>query len=157
MYYIPEEKKEELRKPLGKIVREIEKGDIKGKIISVGDMVTTKLQEKGIIPDIAIVDYRVERKEYKREFYAEKKIKVKNPAGRITKQLWNAIATAYTLNKKVLIEVEGEEDLAALPAIYLAPHGAIVIYGLTSIGMVVVKVGNEERRKVEEFLKGLEG
>lgn len=157
MYYIPEEKKEELRKPLGKVVREIERGDIEGKIISVGDMVTTKLHEKGIIPDIAIVDYRLERKEYKREFYAEEKIKVKNPAGRITRQLWNAIATAYTLNKKVLIEVEGEEDLAALPAIYLAPPGATVIYGLPSMGMVVVKVGKEERRKVEEFLKGLEG
>lgn len=158
MYVLPDNKKEELRKPLGKVVKELDKKEIKGKIVSVGDMVTMVLKEEGIEPNIAIVDYKIERKEYKGEkFNAEEIIRVRNPAGMITKELWNAIATAYAMKKKVLIEVEGEEDLAALPAIYLAPKNTTVIYGLPSKGMVVVEVGNEERKKVGEFLKEIEG
>ncbi|MBC7128439.1 MAG: DUF359 domain-containing protein [Thermoplasmatales archaeon] len=158
MYIVPDEKKEELRKPLGKITKKIRKENLKGKIVSVGDMVTMSLEKEGIKPDIAVVDYRIERKEYERkDFSAEKIIKVKNPASKITRELWNAIATAYIENKKVLIEVDGEEDLAALPAIYLAPDNTTVIYGMPSKGMVVVNVGRKERDKVEKFLKNLEG
>jgi len=158
MYVLPDDKKEELRKPLGKVVREIDKSELKGKVVSVGDVVTMVLKEKGIEPDIAIVDYKIERKEYKgKKFHAQEIIKVKNPAGMITRELWNAIATAYAMQKKMLIEVEGEEDLAALAAIYLAPKNTTVIYGLPSKGMVVVKVGKEEREKVGKFLKEIEG
>ena len=156
MYFVPEEKKEELRKPLGKIVKSIDINELRGKIVTVGDMVTMHLNEKGINPDIAIIDYKIERKEYKgKKFQAQRVIKVKNPAGMITRQLWNAIATAYAMKEKTLIEVDGEEDLAALPAIYLAPENTTVIYGMPSKGMVVVKVGDKERKKVDEFLKSL--
>ena len=67
MYVLPDNKKEELRKPLGKVVKELDKNEIKGKIVSVGDVVTMVLKEEGIEPDIAIVDYKIERKEYKGE------------------------------------------------------------------------------------------
>jgi len=154
MYKIPEEKQEELRKPLGKIVKEIEE-KINGKIVSVGDMVTIYLIKKGFKPNIAIVDYKIERKGHNEKFEYPFKIKVKNPPGMITRELWNAVATAYAENKNTLIEVDGEEDLAALPAIYLAPENTTVIYGLRNKGMVVVKVGSEERKKVKEFLNGI--
>jgi len=157
MYVIPEEKKEELRKPLGKVVKKIKREEIEGKLVSIGDMVTTLLKEEGIEPDIMVVDYKIERKKYEGKFDAEKVIKVKNPAGMITRELWNAIATAYSLQKQTLIEVDGEEDLAALPAIYLAPSDTTVIYGLPSEGMVVVRVEEKERKRVEEFLKEIEG
>ncbi len=158
MYTLPDDKKEELRKPLGKITNKVEKEDLKGKIVSVGDAVTMSLEKEGIKPDIAIVDYKIERRGYEgKNFSAGKIIKVKNPAGKITRELWNAIATAYIENKKTLIEVDGEEDLAALPAIYLAPDNTTVIYGMPSKGMVVVNVGKKERNIVEKFLKSLEG
>ncbi len=155
MYKIPDNKKDELRKPIGKLVKEID--SIEGKIVSIGDAVTTYLIKKDIKPDIAVVDYKIQRKKYNGKYYAEKVIKVKNPPGCISRQLWNAIATAYAENKKTLIEVDGEEDLAALPAIYLAPENTTVIYGLRNKGMVVVEVGKEERRMVKKFLNGLEG
>jgi len=158
IYVIPDSKRDELRKPLGKVIQDIEKEEIKGRIVSVGDMVTMTLQKKGISPDIAIVDYKIERKEYKGEpFHAEEVIRVRNPPGVITGALWNAIATSYSKDKKMLIEVEGEEDLAALPAIYLAPENTTVIYGLPSVGMVVVEVGEKERKTVYRFLKEIEG
>ena len=158
MYVVPENRKEELRKPLGRVIKDIDTQDIQGKLVCVGDMVTLTMRKKGIMPDIAIVDYKIERKEYKGEpFHAEEIIKVRNPPGVITRELWNAIATSYAKNKKMLIEVEGEEDLAALPAIYLAPDNTTVIYGLPSIGMVMVKVGEKERKRVDKFLKEIEG
>lgn len=159
MYFVPEKRKEELRKPLGKIVKEIDFESLEGKrIVTVGDFVTSYILKLGVMPDIAIVDYKIERKEYKAEkFQAQKVIKVKNPPGYIARELWNSIATAYTLQEKTLIEVDGEEDLAALPAIYLAPPNTTVIYGMPSKGMVVVEVGEKERKKVDEFLKSLEG
>ena len=158
MYAVPDDKKEELRKPIGKIIKKIEKEELQGRIVSVGDMVTMSLEKEGIKPDIAIVDYKIERKKYERKvFSADKIIRVKNPAGEITRELWNAIATAYIYDKKTLIEVDGEEDLAALPAIYLAPDNTTVIYGMPSKGMVVVKVGKKERNKVEKFFRALEG
>jgi len=158
IYVLPDGKRGELRKPLGRVTESIEREELKGRIVSVGDMVTMTLYEKGIVPDMAIVDYKIERKEYKGEpFHAEEIIRVRNPPGVITRDLWNASATGYASDKKTVREVEGEEDLAALPAIYLAPENTTVIYGLPSVGMVVVDVGEKERKRVDEFLKEIEG
>jgi len=158
MYVLPNSRRDELKKPLGRVVRKIHKNELSERVVSVGDMVTMTLKEAGIEPDVAVVDYKIERKEYKgQRFHAEEILHVQNPAGMITWELWNAVATAYASGKKTLIEVDGEEDLAALPAIYLAPENTTVIYGLPSHGMVVVDVGLDERRKVGEFLKEIEG
>ncbi len=164
MYTLPEEKREELRKPLGELMSEedLKRKHIHGKIVTVGDKVTLTLKKNGIRPHMAIIDYKIERKECNGEerciiANGEKVLKVKNPSGHITSELWNAIATGYASNEPVTIEVDGEEDLAALPAICLASHDTTVLYGLPSKGIVVVEVGKEERKKVWEFLKQMEG
>ena len=158
MYSLSDNKREELKKPFGKVTTTLDKDELKGIVVTVGDVVTITLKKNGIEPDIAIVDYKTKRKEYKgQRFHAEEVIKVGNPAGGITRDLWNAIATSYASNKKIVIEVEGEEDLAALPAIFLAPENTTVIYGLPSQGMVIVNVGEKERKKVGKFLKEIEG
>lgn len=110
---------------------------------------------------MAIIDYKIERKECSKEekqvlSNGKRIIKVKNPAGKITSELWNAVATGYALDECITVEVEGEEDLAALPAIYLAPRNTTVLYGLPSKGIVVVEVGKNEREKVWKFLKQME-
>ncbi len=157
MYLLKEEQREELRKPLGKVVKEIRKDELEGIIISVGDMVTKWLKEHEIKPDISIIDYKIERKKHEWKIEDDEKIiKVKNPPGMITEELWNAIKKAYEMKEKIRIEVDGEEDLAALPAILMAPIGANVIYGLPSHGMVVVKVGEKEKEVVRKFIEKME-
>jgi len=163
MYRLPEEYRDELREPIGELITEedLEEKRMEGKIVSVGDMVTASLKKHGIEPDISIIDYRIERKEYgdemKEIMMGEEEIKkVSNPPGLITDELWNAIKDSYESQKKIRIEVDGEEDLAALPAIYLAPLGTAVLYGLPSRGIVFVKVGNDEKNKVLSFLKKME-
>jgi len=163
MYRLPDNYRDELRKPIGELVTEkdIGKKIMGGKIVSVGDMVTASLKKHGIEPDISIIDYKIERKEYgdeiKKFIKGEEEVrKISNPPGLITDELWDAIKESYGSHKKVRIEVEGEEDLAALPAIYLSPPGTTVLYGLPSRGIVLVKVSNDEKNKVLSFLKKME-
>ncbi|MEM4069082.1 MAG: DUF359 domain-containing protein, partial [Thermoplasmatales archaeon] len=51
-----------------------------------------------------------------------------------------------------IIEVEGEEDLASIPAIVLAPDGAIVIYGVPDKGIAVYEVGEVLRKSVTDLI-----
>jgi len=162
MYKLPEKYRDELREPIGELISEedIDKKRMSGKVVSVGDMVTATLIKHGIEPDISIIDHRIERKEYGNEIgikagEAEVK-KITNPPGVITDELWNAVEESYASEKNIRIEIEGEEDLAALPAICLAPSGTTVLYGLPSRGIVLVKVGNDEKNKVLSFLKKME-
>jgi hypothetical protein len=162
MLILPQHLREKLREPLGKVVDE--EGllkELKGKdgIVSIGDLVTFTLLKNGISPIISIVDYSIERKESP-TFIKErieafgKKVKVKNPRSSITRELWDAIDLAYKRREggPHCIEIEGEEDLAALAAIFLAPSDATIIYGLPNKGIVVVKLDSKCRSKVKEIL-----
>jgi uncharacterized protein (UPF0218 family) len=82
--------------------------------------------------------------------------KVKSPAQILTASLWNAVLDAARSSKSTRIEVEGEEDLAVLPAImHLAP-GATVLYGMPDRGVTSVKVAEESVRLAREFLGDFE-
>ena len=60
---------------------------------------------------------------------------------------------AVNSNEKIKIEVEGEEDLAALVAIATAPDGAHVIYGLPQRGLMVVEVNDDTRQLATAAVK----
>ena len=163
MRILPKDLREKLREPIGDLVDE--QGLLKivrdeGFVVSVGDLVTYTLLKHGIQPVICIVDYLLKRDIYSAQMretisqFGKQRVKVRNPPGEITDELWNAIQSAYSHLEKgpICIEIEGEEDLAALPAIYLAPSDVTVIYGLPNKGVVVVKATVEHKRKVKEVL-----
>ena len=53
----------------------------------------------------------------------------------------------------IRIEVLGEEDLSALPAIFLAPNRDVtIIYGLPDKGVVVVKTNEENKNKAKKII-----
>ena len=80
-------------------------------------------------------------------------IEVKNPAGTISKALWKAIESTLSEEKSSKITVKGEEDLASLAVISMAPEGAKVIYGMPDRGMVVVDVNQQSKKRANDFLK----
>ena len=49
-----------------------------------------------------------------------------------------------------MIIVDGEEDLAVLPVVLLAPLDSLVFYGQRNQGLVLVKVTEEKK---SEFVK----
>jgi len=163
MFVLPNNLRDTLKEPLGLLVNEQELLDRLSNedyIISVGDLVSFTLLKNGIKPGICIVDYILERKEYDAgmkqhiKAFDAHQIHITNPAGLITDELWNAIELAC-MNRDdgpFRIEVDGEEDLAALAAIALAPSDATVIYGLPNKGVVLVKATPAHKRKVKEIL-----
>jgi uncharacterized protein (UPF0218 family) len=66
------------------------------------------------------------------------------------------IALQDEVQGPILIEVEGEEDLATLACLDLLPKGGTVVYGQPDAGLVVVKVDQAIKRKVKEMLREME-
>ncbi len=128
------------------------------KLISVGDVTTFHLLNHGIIPDILVVDDRTKRGPAsdrvvvgtKHKRFTE--ISVDNPAGVITEDLIDAVGTALSKDENVRIFVRGEEDLAAVPAILMAPEGSAVLYGQPDEGVVVVKITLSKKEQMKNLL-----
>lgn len=164
MYALPEGTRRELKRPLGRLVGGTDVGtaieSLKGhELIVVGDMSTMRFYEHSIIPELAIVDFKVGRKPIdplRVTRSGVKVLKVKNPPGVITNSLWTAVECALRDEEKVRIEVNGEEDLATLPCVALASDGATVCYGQPGAGLVVIAMNDTIRRRVKSLLKTME-
>ncbi|MCD6371986.1 MAG: GTP-dependent dephospho-CoA kinase family protein [Thermococcus sp.] len=158
----------ELKEPLGELIRgELPepylriKDRLKGKlVVTVGDVVTENVIKVGIKPAIALYDHRTKRKDYTPDIEADAVLMtVKNPPGTITKALLNAIRKGFGLAERgmrVYIMVNGEEDLAAIPAILYAPYGSLVLYGQPDEGVVLIKVTPECKRRCARILAKME-
>lgn len=77
---------------------------------------------------------------------------VKNPAGVISMESWDAIRRAMR-HEESLISVDGEEDLLALPCITESQDNSLVLYGQPSEGLVVVKISPGIRAAVDGILR----
>jgi len=157
----------ELKKPLGRLVRgEMPepylriKDELEGKlVVTVGDVVTENVIRAGIKPAIALYDLRTKRKDYTPSIDADAVLMtVNNPPGTITKALLNAIRKGFGLAERGrrYIKVNGEEDLAAIPAVLYAPYGSLVLYGQPDEGVVLIKVTPECKRRCARILAKME-
>ncbi|MBI3620444.1 DUF359 domain-containing protein, partial [Candidatus Roizmanbacteria bacterium] len=178
---MPESLREVLRRPLGELkpgVEFAEEETIKEVIaglkkkrpvmtLAVGDIVSLSSQRAGFESDTKIIDFRSRRldisESYHRLLTAKKSdeviaiLKAENKAGTITVKAAAAIRQAVRLflqkKRRSTIVVKGEEDLLTLPAILLAPLGAVVYYGQYDRGVVVVAVTEAVKRKVTGLIR----
>ncbi|MFO7792994.1 MAG: DUF359 domain-containing protein [Candidatus Saliniplasma sp.] len=148
-----------LRKPLKEKVGDLVDGKLPERytkydcIITVGDVVTDVLIEQDIVPDLALVDGKTRRGEYESKGSVhEKTINIKNPAGIITRDAWEAIQYGLNHEEPITIIVDGEEDLLSLVVIALANKGCLVIYGIPDEGMVINIVDNGIKAKSWEVI-----
>ncbi len=128
-------------------------------LVTVGDVVTATAIRYKIIPKLSIVDFKTKRDEILPSMPNkwDRRISVKNEPGSISVDLWNSIGTAFKSKGNTLIEVDGEEDLASIPAILMAPDGAIVIYGVPDKGIAVYEVGEHLRQMVISDMEKIRG
>ena len=128
-------------------------------LVTVGDVVTATAIRYKIIPKLSIVDFKTKRDEILPSMPNkwDRRISVRNKPGSISVDLWNSIETAFKSKGNTLIEVDGEEDLASIPAILMAPDGAIVIYGVPDKGIAVYEVGEHLRRMVISDMEKIRG
>ena len=167
VFCLPDELRSELRKLHGKLYRGdghetarriINDLNNPAKIISVGDIVTFNLLSAGLVPNISFVDDRTKRVRAPDKIMDGTKhprfktIQVENPSGTITEGLMRELSKALESDNPIRILVKGEEDLAALPAIALAPISSVVIYGLPDEGAVSVIVTESKKKEIQSLL-----
>ncbi|MEA3293422.1 MAG: DUF359 domain-containing protein [Euryarchaeota archaeon] len=128
-------------------------------IITIGDISTFNVLQCSTIPDISIIDEKTHRKPADSNIikgirhFTFKMMYVNNPSGCVTSELVQAISQAISINEPVQIMVNGEEDLAALPAIVLAPVSSVVIYGLPDEGAIVVTVTHDIKDMICDMME----
>jgi GTP-dependent dephospho-CoA kinase len=162
---LPDSLRGAFKDPLGPIETDAERlvGDVVGPLIAVGDVVTYHFERIGHTPDVAVVDGLTERdavdSEVARTLEASdaRPREAMNPAATLSESMLRTLREALEAAEPTVIDVDGEEDLVALPAIAIAPEGASVVYGQPGEGMVHVRVEEEVRERARDLLKRMEG
>jgi len=156
MFTLPEEHRKLFKEPFGELHREME--EIlpllaSSTVYTVGDVVTHNFRKAGMIPSVAVIDGFTMRSPCNNTLTVTGEcIRVKNPAGSLTKSLIEAIGHAVA-HPPMTIVVEGEEDLAVIPMVIAAPLGSIVLYGQPHEGVVLRTVTPEAQLMARQFLE----
>lgn len=128
------------------------------KIITVGDATTERLLSFGITPDIAVID-GVERRSLRDHSinYPTKEMLCTNPAGMISREAVQVLQSALETPSPVMVIVEGEEDMLALPLFTMAPKGSAVLYGQPLEGIVLVNITEEKQNQAKDLMNRICG
>lgn len=153
-----------LKEPMGPVFEDAAEllADAGDPLVAVGDVVTYHLRRAGRDPDVAVIDGRTERREVSDEIKRalagdNPRIRVENPPAELTEDLLRALVEAFDRDEPIVIHVDGEEDLATLPAVLAAPSGASVVYGQPGAGMVRVAADADSRAFVRDLLSRMDG
>jgi len=153
--------KEKLKSPQGKLIRSV--ADVKSDhfIIAVGDITVKSFFEAGVTPNLSVVDFKTRRKlqfnklEDLNIFNTDVNFSVSNPAGEVSNELIDAMESALQKKTPQIIFVEGEEDLAVIPAVLLSPLNTGVYYGQPDQGIVEIMVSGEVKARVLDLISGI--
>jgi hypothetical protein len=173
---LPDDLRDAFKTPLGAVYTDPERllAAAGAPIVTVGDVVTYHLREAGRVPDVALVDGRTERQAVREEIASAlaaadgRRETVANEPATLSRGLLttlrDALATVTDTDpgtdgdgEPVTIEVDGEEDLATLPAILATPRGGSVVYGQPGEGMVLVAVTDDAVRTARDLLGRMDG
>ena len=161
---LPSNMREQLSTGLGSIVNvdELSK-ELKGceMLMAVGDMVSYTLLDNGFAPDLIVYDLKTERRTYtplaeKLDLYEGVHVMVENPAGMITAELVDELSEALKRDVPTKLQVEGEEDLAALACAAMAPLGSCLMYGIPGQGMALLRIDEETAGRATAFIEAME-
>jgi pantetheine-phosphate adenylyltransferase len=150
---LPNDLRKELIKPFGKLFKKNFTFITKFGFATVGDITTVKANKKKKKPQIAVFDFLVKRKKtynFAEELGFKKNeqvVKIINPPGTVTSDLFKTIINVFNENKNRLILVEGEDDLAVLPLVLCAPLNFHVYYGQPDKGVVKILVTEKTKEK----------
>ena len=159
----------ELKEPMGPIYTDAAAllADAGEPIVAVGDIVTYHLTQGGHTPAVALVDGRTKRAAVEDHIEDaidgdrfDREVAVTNPPATLSAALLTALREAIDRaadGETTVIVVDGEEDLAARPAIATAPAAGSVVYGQPDEGMVLVDAGGEARTAVTDLLDRMDG
>jgi cytidyltransferase-like protein len=157
---LPESLRPELQKPWGIVLNDIPADIDSSRTITIGDIVTQTFNNKKVGQFLSIIDLIVQRKVKFHDvsefnFTHQNIEKVTNPHGTITQELVKAIKETFKYMQNKIVLVKGEEDLAVIPVLLIAPLGFSIFYGQPNVGMVRINVTEENKERafnlIEQF------
>ena len=159
---LPESLRSAFKEPFGPVETDANAllADVDGPLIAVGDIVTYHFLQAGREPDVAVVDEHTKRERVDdavRDAVVDPDVTVSNPAGALSNALVRALGDAVAAAEPTTVFVDGEEDLAVLPAVMVAPVGASVVYGQPDAGMVHVPVTEETKAEFRALIDRMDG
>lgn len=159
---LPEVLRQKLKKPLGILLKgeSILKGLVPEKTITVGDVVTKTSNESLFNQKISVVDFYVGREKKFSDITdlgflgTEEIISLANPAGSLTPELFKAAREIFIKpnNNRLIVKIEGEEDLAVLPFLLAAPLGFTILYGQPNEGVVRLDISEETKDDIRNIV-----
>lgn len=167
---LPQNLRDELHKPFGKIIPEVPDNIIPKKTITIGDVTTKRFNDKNVDQYLSIVDFIVQRRKQFESLSdlgfgsigSIDSIVVKNSHGTISPQLFESIRKSIESGKRSVVQVDGEEDLSFLPVMLTSPLGFRIYYGQSPYanapeagpneGLVEVEVTEENKEKVYDLV-----
>jgi uncharacterized protein (UPF0218 family) len=153
---LPYSLRDQLKEPFGEVVNNLEISKLKNYfLIAVGDIVVSNLLKQDLIPNLCIFDKISNREKITEievlDHLPKNSLKLNNAPGTINcataLKIEKVIQESIGSHEKFSIEISGEEDLLALPAMLFAPLDSRVIYGLKDEGAVVVTI-TEDLKKI---------
>lgn len=164
MLRLPAALREEFKEPFGPLYTDAEQllADAGRPIVAVGDVVTYHLRQAGHDPHVAVVDGRTERDPVDDEVRAvlddgDHRIETVNEPATLSRDLLVSLRDAVAHEADTVVVVEGEEDLATLPAVLAAPLGGAVVYGQPGEGMVLIDVTEAAKAEMRDLLVRFDG
>jgi hypothetical protein len=166
MLRLPDDLRGAFKEPLGAVYTDATAllADAGRPVVAVGDVVTYHLRRAGHAPAVAVLDGKTERETVSEEVASvladaddAAHVAVENEPATLSRELLVALVDALAADEPTVLHVDGEEDLATLPAILAAPDGAAVVYGQPGDGMVLVPVDDETRAGARDLLTRMDG
>jgi len=125
-------------------------------VCAVGDVTTRNLRNASIDLFLQVVDLKTKRIADGSFFHEDGSIKINNPPGVITHDLFIALEKIFREGKKTRIEIDGEEDLAVIPIIFYSKLDTVIAYGIPDTGMACLEVTQSLKKKIDDLLKRMD-
>lgn len=163
-FQLTEDLRREFQKPFGDLLlnaRSLSK-DRERLIITVGDVTAKTFNDLSLEQNLSVIDFKVGRIKKFANIQelgfagAEVIFNVDNPPGFITSHTLRKLIEIFKLGlrEKTILQINGEEDLAVLPIVLIAPLGTFIFYGQPHEGLVKVIISEDSKNKAYNlFLK----
>lgn len=162
----------ELKRPFGKLIKNEELNTetiteyTQNKlVITCGDRTTQVIHGLGIKINLAIIDHKTKRETIQNQEeilnMCRRTINISNPAAEITTGLEEVLkreinTLAADRYDSVLLDVQGEEDLAFIPCVLYSPDGTVVMYGQPDQGLVLAVVDKGLKEEIQDIYDRME-
>ncbi len=131
-------------------------------VITIGDRISFNILKCGYKPKLIVFDGKEKKTDvpneikFKLESFKSKTYKIRNPPGTVTKELWASIRNSLDDKDTGKIIIDGEEDMAFLPAVLEAEIGSYILYGFFDKGFVLTDVNNDIKKKMKDLFNKFE-